>query len=56
MLVVSDKDSLKLLADPKAAGLVRNGRVLVVVDAAAAGMEGRRPSRPGRVDVAAAGR
>jgi len=46
VLVVADKDALKLLKDPAAAGLARGGRVLVVVDAAAAGVEGRLHPRP----------
>ncbi len=46
VLVISNKEALKLLKSPRAAGLARNGRVLVVVDAAGAGMEGRRPPRP----------
>jgi len=56
VMVISNKDSAKLLADPKAAGLARQGRVLVVVDAAAGGMEGRRPRRPGPTDLAGAPR
>ena len=46
VLVVAEKDALKLLKDPAAAGLARGGRVLVVVDAAAAGVEGRLHGRP----------
>ena len=54
VLVVADKDALKLLKDPAAAGLARGGRVLVVVDAAAAGVEGRLPARPegGAMEIA----
>jgi hypothetical protein len=50
ILVITSKDALKLLKDPKAAGLARDGRVLVVIDAVAAGVEGRLgpPRRPGR--------
>jgi len=53
VLVVSGKDALKLLADPQAAGLARGGRVLVVIDAAAAGLEGRRRPPAGGDRVAA---
>jgi len=59
ILVIDKQESLKLLKDPRAAGLARDGRVLVVVDAAAAGMEGRLPPgrpRPGeRVQIAVQG-
>ena len=48
ILVIDKQESLKLLKDPRAAGLARDGRVLVVVDAAAAGMEGRLPPGPPR--------
>jgi hypothetical protein len=47
ILVIGDKESLKLLSDPAAAHLAHNGRVLVVVDAAAAGLEGRMPDTEG---------
>ena len=48
VLVVHDKKALKLLASPKAAGLVKTGRVLILVDAAGAGLEGYLPpARPG---------
>jgi len=49
VLVVGSEDALKALKDDGAADAARGGRVLIVVDAASAGMEGRLPDRtPGR--------
>jgi hypothetical protein len=60
VLVISNREALKLLGDSGAAGLARNGRVLVVVDAAGAGMEGRlppaAPAADAAVDIAARAR
>lgn len=58
VLVIGNRDALKMLGDPRASHLARNGRLLVVVDAAAAGVEGFLPPgrRPGGVHVAGATR
>ena len=53
VLVVGNKEALQMLRDPRASHLARNGRVLVIVDAAAAGIEGRLPL-PGEDTFAAA--
>ncbi len=42
-LVVSKSDAKKITTDPRSAALFKKGRVLVIVDAPAAGLEGRRP-------------
>jgi len=54
VLVIAEQDSLKMLADPHAAGLAKEGKVLVVVDAAAAGLEGQapRPDQPPQAGLA----
>ena len=54
VLVIADEDSMKMLADPHVAGLAKSGKVLVVVDAAAAGLEGRAPLGEARPQLAAA--
>ena len=50
------EEALKLLASPKAAGLVKTGRVLILVDAAGGGLEGfLPPAEPGGPTVLAVG-
>lgn len=41
ILVVADEEALRMLKDPKASRLAQQGRVVIVLDAAGAGLEGR---------------
>lgn len=50
-LVISGKDSRKMVSDPRTAALVRNGKVLVIIDAPAAGMEGFLPGKGLKIAV-----
>lgn len=52
-IVLTRQDAEKLRKDPKGASLLRQGRVIVVVDSAAAGIQGRRPDRNDTTRLAA---
>jgi hypothetical protein len=54
VLVISDAESLKMLADPHAAALAREGKVLIVVDAASGGTESSLPPEGSQAVLAAA--
>ncbi len=51
-IVLTKEDAAKLSKDPDAAALLRAGRVLIVVDSAAAGIQGRLDDRPTRTRFA----
>ncbi len=51
-IVLTKEDAEKLRKDPKGAALLRAGRVVVVVDSVAAGIEGRKNNQPGDMELA----
>ena len=51
-IVLTKEDAEKLRKDPQGAALLRAGRVVVVVDSVAAGIEGRLDERPGDMELA----
>jgi hypothetical protein len=42
-LTLTEQDAAKLAGTPEGASLLRNGRVVIVVDSAAAGIQGKAP-------------